>query len=159
VRCPTERRGRSALRPRSSRHRPPAWPPHEHPSSPSRTIGLPWWCPSLFDLQWSAYQTDAYLDPLDITITSLANNLTWTMTSNNKEVLSQSGNLVSYQFVYDGWSGSSPDQSDSQRRRTRRVERTSTCRLRGWSDGAARSRPSATRVINSAASSRSSTAC
>ena len=61
---------------------------------------------------WSAYQKDAYLDPLDITITSLANNLTWTMTSNNEEVLSQAGNLVGYRFAYDGWSGYGPEQND-----------------------------------------------
>lgn len=61
---------------------------------------------------WSAYQKDAYLDPLDITITSLASNLTWTMATSNEEVLSYQGTLVPYRFAYDGWSGGPPAQQD-----------------------------------------------
>lgn len=51
----------------------------------------------------SAYTKTAWIDPLDITITSLANNLTWPL-------YGAAGTLTAtayaYEFPYDGWSSS-----------------------------------------------------
>lgn len=58
----------------------------------------------------SAYQKDAYIDPLDITITSLAQNMTWGYTS-GYIAGNVSAYVVPYRFAYDGWSGGGPSSS------------------------------------------------
>ncbi len=58
----------------------------------------------------SAYQKDAYLDPFDITITSLAQNMTWGFNSSN-QIVSASAYVVPYRFSWDGWGGGGPSSS------------------------------------------------
>lgn len=50
----------------------------------------------------SAYEKTAYVDPVDLTITSLSANLTWA--HNGSSVPSASYRIVPYEFQYDGWS-------------------------------------------------------
>jgi hypothetical protein len=52
----------------------------------------------------SAYEKTSYVDPVDITITSLSANLTWA--HNGSSVPSASYRIVPYEFQYDGWSNS-----------------------------------------------------
>jgi hypothetical protein len=56
----------------------------------------------------NAYQKDAYIDPLDITITSLADNMSFGVDDSNQILTSYSNWSYGHRFAYDGWSGSSP---------------------------------------------------
>jgi hypothetical protein len=51
---------------------------------------------------WHAFEKVSYVDPLDITITSLTANLSWS--SNGSSFTGRSANSVAYEFKYDGWS-------------------------------------------------------
>ena len=53
-------------------------------------------------INYSAFEKVSWVDPADITITSLANNLNWT--SDGSSNWSASYNGVPYAFAYDGWS-------------------------------------------------------
>ncbi|WP_370366408.1 hypothetical protein [Catenulispora sp. GP43] len=53
-------------------------------------------------INYSAFEKVSWVDPADITITSLANNLSWN--SDGSSNLWASYNGVPYAFAYDGWS-------------------------------------------------------
>jgi len=52
----------------------------------------------------TAYNKTSFVDPVDITINSLSENLTWA--HNGSAVPSASYRIVPYEFAYDGWSNS-----------------------------------------------------
>lgn len=58
----------------------------------------------------NAYIKSAFLDPFDITINSLATNLSWYINNPVSCVSFPSANIIPYKFAYDGWSTSGVSQ-------------------------------------------------
>lgn len=50
---------------------------------------------------WSEFEKVSYVDPFDITITSLVDNMSWK--SNGYQITSVDTSPHSYEFAYDGW--------------------------------------------------------
>jgi len=68
------------------------------------------------DYSGTTYKTasskDWYTDPVGITITSLAQNLTWSVDDSNGLISSESSYVVPYQFAYDGWTTNALSDTD-----------------------------------------------
>ena len=79
--------------------RSPTAPGSSHAATPAVAAGT-----------WAAFNKVSFVDPLDITITSLTDNLTWSgnggPASGNGLITGGSAYAVSYEFPYDNWSAS-----------------------------------------------------
>lgn len=80
-------------------------------ATPSSTLSAPIVLSPLTEYNNKVYYKTEYIDPLDITITSLAVNLSYNYSSTGVLGTSSTGG-DGYHFAYDGWSGSAATFTD-----------------------------------------------